>query len=366
MKKVALLHYLPLEYYPPVVNLLDIVSSDDFNFQIHTTHNIQNRKVYNNYNFKIYRSGLPNPNENSLIKLMKYIIYNMVSLYRLIKFKPEKIIYYETYSSWPVYMYSRFFSPNVDVYIHFHEYFDKKWYDSAMQIVKWYHKFEITYLFKKAKWISHTNSDRIKLFLSDNPSVEENKMRILTNYPPKNWSKFKKEKLVKDCIKTVYVGALSLSDTYIENYCNWVISKNGQVLFDIYSYNLHDDTKTYLKSLNTDYITYHEKGVEYEDLPEILSQYDIGLILYKALSLNYKYNAPNKLFEYLAANLNVWFADCMLGIKPYVSSRVIAVDFDNLLSCNIEENNNNGVSDFEYDIFTAEKALEPLINKLIQ
>jgi hypothetical protein len=366
MKKVALLHYLPLEYYPPVVNLLELVSPDDFNIQIHTTHNIQNRKIYKNYNFKIYRSELPKPKKNSLSKLIKYTIYNVVSLYRLIKFKPDKIMYYETYSSWPVYLYSRFFNSNTEVYIHFHEYFDKKWYSSAMLIVKWYHKFEIKYLFKNAKWISHTNSDRIRLFLMDHPEVQESKMKILPNYPPKSWSKFKIEKPLQQVIKTVYVGSLSLSDTYIENYCQWVVSRKGEVYFDIYSYNLHDNAASYLKSLDSDYINFYEKGVEYEDLPKVLSEYDIGVILYKALSLNYKYNAPNKLFEYLAANLNVWFADCMLGIKPYMSSRVVPVNFDSLKAINIEENNNNGASDFDYDIFTAEKALEPLLNKLIQ
>ena len=66
----------------------------------------------------------------------------------------------------------------------------------------------------------------------------------------------------------------------------------------------------------------------------MLAQYDVGVILYRCNTTNYKYNASNKLFEYLACGLEVWYPPQMLGVKPYsqndVFPRVMEVDYDQL------------------------------------
>ena len=43
--------------------------------------------------------------------------------------------------------------------------------------------------------------------------------------------------------------------------------------------------------------------INYDNLPTTLNKYQVGVILYKGHIPNYVYNAPNKLFEYLAAFL---------------------------------------------------------------
>jgi hypothetical protein len=57
-------------------------------------------------------------------------------------------------------------------------------------------------------------------------------------------------------------------------------------------------------------------------LPQVLSQYDVGLILYRCRTLNFVYNATNKLFEYLVCGLDVWYPPCMLGLKTYARSTI--------------------------------------------
>ena len=145
-------------------------------------------------------------------------------------------------------------------------------------------------------------------------------MEVLPNYPPEAWLQFlKHQKKVTAVLRTVYVGSLSLKDTYIKEYCEWVMEQKGAVIFDIYAYNLHQDTIDYLVNLNSQYINFIKEGIEYDKMPLVLRNYDVGLILYKALSKNYEYNAPNKLFEYMACGLEIWFSDKMKGCYPYKS-----------------------------------------------
>src|SRR5690606_12877124 len=159
----------------------------------------------------------------------------------------------------------------------------------------------------------------------------------------------------------VFIGSLSLKTTYLKPYCKWIIAQEGKVTFDIFSYNIDAITKDYLERLGCDSINFEEKGVEYNKIPELLSQYDVGLILYKAYSPNFKYNAPNKLFEYLTCNLQVWYAQELKGIAPYESAQVIPVDFENFSTFSQDL---KGLSDSITSNFTAEQALQPLIEQL--
>jgi hypothetical protein len=82
-----------------------------------------------------------------------------------------------------------------------------------------------------------------------------------------------------------------------------------------------------------------KEGVEYERLPEILPAYHVGIILYKGHIPNYMYNSPNKLFEYLACGLDVWFPKEMTGCYPYVTEncypKVVRIDYQHLHEMNL-------------------------------
>lgn len=365
MKKVAVIHYMPIEFYPPVSNFLDIASKENtLEIKVWSTKNNKNRDVYKcNLLSRIIRSPFPNVNDSSRLRLLKYMTFNLRCLINLIFFRPDKILYYESYSVWPVYWYFKLFNSKAELTIHYHEYFTKEWYRDNMRLVKYYHTLEEKYLYSKATWISQTNSDRVKLFLGDHPSISATKLKILPNYPPKSWSSFERSSRNKNkIIRSVYIGALSLSATYIEEYCEWVTAMDGDIIFDIYAYNLHEDTIRFLTNLKSPHINFYDGGVEYNAIPNLLNKYDVGVILYKAISLNYKYNAPNKFFEYLACNLTIWYPKQMLGLMPYQSETVLCLDFNELDE--FKPHNAASATSVKNKPYFAENILEDIIKEL--
>ena len=367
MKRLAVVHYLPLEFYPPAVNLLNAFAEKElFNTKVWTTHNNKQRQVFKSPTLtSISRTIAPKKSDYKGFRLLKYLLFNFKTFMGLLFFNPEVILYYESYSAGPVYWYLKYFGNNKRLFIHCHEYFDAQWYAKGMSLVKLYHTYEKNYLYPKAAWISQTNTDRIQMFASDHPKLPSGILKVVPNYPPQDW--LRHTNLIKPdghtVIKTVYVGSLSLKDTFIKEYCDWVLKQKGKVYFHIYAYNLHDDTILYLKSLNTDYIVFYTKGVEYNKMPALLADYDIGLILYKAHTKNYKYNAPNKLFEYLVCGLKVFYPDVMLGIKPYLTENIIPLNFKNMTSIDAL------VPNFKTSVasasdYTAEDAFKELLHEL--
>ena len=357
---------MPLEYYPPVTNFLNVMVKHAFFVKVWTTHNTKKRITYHNEKLKtINRSPFPEKSDNVLERIFKYFYFNISCFIGLIKYKPEAILYYESYSVYPVFLYMKFFGKATKLYIHYHEYEDRESYKNGMKLVKYYNELEKKFLYGRASWISQTNKERLHMFASDHPKLPSEVLKIMPNYPPKIWSSQVngKSKASKDIIRTVYVGSLSLKDTFIREYCDWVLKQNGKVCFHVYAYNLDDDTIEYLSSLNTDYIVFYTKGVEYNKMPALLADYDIGLILYKAHTKNYKHNAPNKLFEYLACKLLVLYPDVMSGMALYQSDNVIRLNFEQIPSFNEIKKYFSNKTDLKSS-YNAKTALQPLIDHL--
>lgn len=398
--KLAILHYLPLEYYPPITNLIDYIAKElNLNFglvKVFSTHNIKGRIEYrvssiskeNNYlkinhklqitNYKlptIHRSSFPKETDSSPIRLLKYIQYNLFTLIGLVIFRPNNLLYYESYSVWPAYIYTRYFNKKCSIFIHNHEYADKEWYATTMRLVRYYHILEKKWLYPQAIWNSQTNDDRLRLFHNDHPTIKPETLKVMPNYPPRCWQRKNSipnqpdKYTTENPLKIVYVGSLSFQSTYLKEFCDWVIQQKGETQFDIYSYNLYNDVKEYFYQLSP-FINYFNKGVEYYDLPHILSQYQVGLILYKAHNKNYTFNAPNKLFEYLACNLDVWYHKTLHGPQPYNTNetypKVMPIDFDNLNSFDIEKAIDKSNCRYKPNTYWCENAIQPLIKELIK
>lgn len=318
-KKVSIVHFYPLEYFPPVTNLLNYLDTNcsEINTSVHTTKNNKNRKDYNINKIKIFRSPLPKKQDYKLLRIFKYLRFNLISLLYLIKEKPSSIIYYETISSWPVYIYSKYINKSSRIYIHYHEYASPQWYSKYMKLVRYFHSLETKYLYNKAVWISQTNDDRLRLFKEDNKDIDKEKLKVMPNYPPISW-KSDTEKIKNQKNRIVYIGSLSFEGSYILEFCEW-IKKEKDKIFDIYSYNLHDDVIAYIRNIKTENINLYTEGVQYEEIPILLRKYDTGVILHKAYNNNYKYNATNKLFEYLMCDLNIWFPEELIGCQYYIT-----------------------------------------------
>ena len=162
---------------------------------------------------------------------------------------------------------------------------------------------------------------------------------------------------------------MSLENTFIQEFCNWVISKNGKVIFTIYAFNTTVSMYNYLLSLHSEYIDFNPGGIEYEKIPQVLSGYDIGVILYKGNTLNAKLCVSNKLFEYLACGLEVWVTKQQEGSLPYLDSnnqpRVMALDFDNFNETLINSYLASDSLPYKTNFFNSENQLDSLINNML-
>jgi hypothetical protein len=358
--KIALVHFQPLELYPPVMNCIrDMEEENVSELKIFTTHSKNN---WFSSSYPIYRLG--NYTTSRWSRYWTYLYFNFVSFLFLCYYRPKKVLYYETYSSWPVYWYKKLF-PSVHVFIHFHEYVsDKEKRESSA-----YYKYLLikeTALLKKAIWISHTNADRMRFFQQDYPFLSKDQCHILPNYPPADWEARAQQILANRQVfafkRMVYVGALGLDTTYIKELAAWIEDQKGTYTLDIYSGSIDKAVLDFLHNLKSSYILIH-KEILYFELPELLANYDIGLVLYKGHIPNYIYNIPNKVHEYLACGLQVWYSEELVSTnkfkQEYDIQQLISINFTKLIS--LPEKN-------VFAIFDAPQKIHeqsPLVSKLI-
>jgi hypothetical protein len=336
MRTLMIVHFQPLEKYPPVINFIRFAAErqdDSLSFQVITTHPGKEKAIIDFPGAHINR--LVTWKKSSRIsRLVFYMMFNVKSLWALIKARPSRILYYETLSSFGPWFYTTFINKKAKVFIHYHEYTTQEEYASGMMLCRWLHKYEKK-LYPSATWISHTNQDRMQFFLKDLNSSIPFGTYIMPNYPSATWYK-KAEKVSRNSdprIGFVYVGALSINNMHTREMANFVASHKNECYWHIYSDNHDTEALDFLRSLKADNIAF-KGGVLYDDLPTILPAYDIGVILYTGNTPNYAYNAPNKFFEYVSCGLNIWYPKGMKGLhayeQPTVKPWVRCVDFNEL------------------------------------
>lgn len=338
MKKVAIIHFQPIEYFPPVKNLIDcVVSQKNRQLVVCSTQNKHRRKNWftGTQNVRINRVCL-GTNRNILSKkILFHAAFLLQTLKILIHFKPDTLLYCGSEGAIPTFIYLLFCKKNLRLAIHYHEYSTRQWYQHGPLPVRWGHWIERRYLFRKAHWISQTNFNRLGFFYRDNPMILPESLFCVPNYPPPDWKKTRVPKNVSGKIRLIYVGSLSLKDTWLEKLCQWLQNQQQVLLtLDVYCYNYSPETRWFLESCQSEIIRFFPEGIDYDSLPDVLPRYDVGLILYKAQTTNFQYNLPNKLFEYLRCGLEVWFPSQMLLMKKMATRtsrpRIMEVDFENL------------------------------------
>ncbi|HSZ87668.1 MAG TPA: hypothetical protein VK787_16660 [Puia sp.] len=331
-KKIVIIHFQPLELYPPIQNLINFFGCETAEHQISIITTGSKNKIpsFQTKNIRIFRFG-KSGERNVFFRYFNYFIFYSFSLIKLIIKKPNRIFYFETLSSYPAFLYKKYFNRNTEILIHYHEYSSPQEIAHGMKLNKIFHERE-KYLYPDALWISHTNEHRMELFKKDEYPVLINNAHILPNYPPASWQT-SDEKNISEPLKIIMIGALGFDTMYVKEFAEWIIQQNGKVIWDIYSFTISSGAKSYLESLHTKYITLKE-SVEYKKLPEVLKNYNVGVILYKGHIPNYIYNAPNKLFEYHVSGLDVWFPEKMTGAFSYIKTdsypKILPVNFEKL------------------------------------
>ena len=338
--RLAIVQLLPIEYYPPVANFLRFLAEQgEHEIEVYSVDNTKGRPPFACPGVRILRTASPRPGDSQLQRYLSYLRI-LASTFRWLRsFSPDVVIYYEPHSALPVFLYWKLGARDTRIAIHHHEYYDPHQFGRpGMRLPSLAHRSEKRTLFREAAWISQTNEKRRELFLRDHPKIDPAKVRVLPNYPPACWQRTENRawKKASETLRLVYVGSVSREDTYIEPLLDWLEKQpdggSDPVTLDLYAYNVPEKTDSWLRSRESERFRYHRKGVDYERLPEVLADFHVGLILYRGNTTNFIWNAPNKLFEYLACGLDVWYPPVMQGMTPYRSEdtrpAVVEVDFE--------------------------------------
>jgi hypothetical protein len=340
-KKIFLIHYHPLEQYPPAMNMIDFFSNEKkIKLKVCSTKPalLRNLQLYASTGIASVDIIRPiSQHKNKYKRYFGYLVFHLVCLFRIIAFRPSTIMYIDTLSSWPALFYKKIINKKVKMIVHYHEYTTPEDYRNIMILNYKMHQMEKK-MYSSFNWVSHTNIERMHFFRNDILMKDikfDHLFHILPNYPKPDWIVTENTNHTFNCekIRLVYVGSLGIKNMYLLELFDWINSKKGKYSLDIYAHNIDDETRNTLNNLNFEDIHYHG-GCDYQQLESILPLYDVGLVIYKPFSTNTIHAVSNKVFEYLAFGLDVWFSSDMTHTFEYIRSdcypKIIPVNFNRL------------------------------------
>ncbi len=332
MKKICIITFSPVEFLPPLVNLLndrrwkkfDVLCCapkhpDAFPLEIDA--------------FAIRFVRIPfGYHRCKLANLWEKIRIYLSFLFQLIRFRPDAIFYIESPIALPVWLYRKFINRRLKLLIHYYEYMTPEEF-SRSRGSGFPHRLE-QQLYPLASWVSQCNGKRLEMFREDNGIAPEI-CRVIPNYPPRKWrDAFRERAVLSSPLKLVYVGALNNETMYVREMAEYVRANSGRVVWDIYSFQVAPETVELLREIETPGIRCFSRGISYDELPGLLAEYDVGLVLYRGTTMNYRYNHTNKFFEYLVLGLDVWCPQVLPLLAEYethgVYPKVVCLDFGRL------------------------------------
>lgn len=147
--------------------------------------------------------------------------------------------------------------------------------------------------------------------------------------------------------------------------CEWVVAHSGEVSLHLCGHNVRADVWKWIGSLEADSISTDPAGCTYDALPELLTQFDVALVLYKGNTLNFIHNVPNKVTEALACGLEVWYPPEMEGMigfqRDFPELPLRMIDWKNPPDAIPERLQAPAADDFP---FTCEKATQCLVEAI--
>lgn len=370
MRHLVILHFLPIELYPPILNFSKVISDNivdrnDIKVILITTKPQNELELFEDNRIKVIRLNGIRYEMNLFRKTLQYIYIYLNMLIKLMVHRPKVTMYYGSLSSLPVSIYS-VFSRRMKIFVHYHELFtlEQLKQGKGRFIHRYANKIENKVIYPRAEWISETNHYRLKIFLDQYNITYNSKVhKELPNYPSKSWI----DKAVNPAdsnhvIRLVHIGTLSFESMYLDE----LLQEYGNSeQFKIYFYS-HSTDEDIIRKLKTYGNVIYMGSINYKDLPNLKGLYDVGLVLYKKKSLNFIYNAPNKIFEYLALDLDVWCSDKLLTAKDYqikdTFPKMLLVDFDNLSTFSFKDALRQTGLFYKKSPYSSEVIYKPLAN----
>jgi hypothetical protein len=358
-----------LELYPPVLNLINNMADRNCKIRVFSTRGFNlsmDKFSVHSRNLKIYRIGYSGKAMNTVSRFVNYFCFHFLTFLYLLFFRPETVLYFETLSCFPALLYKKIFAKKSRLFIHYHEYTSPAEFKKSSKLLRLFNHFEQK-MYGNAEWISHINTLRLQQFEKDYSNSKFNNTNVLCNYPPSKWSNIVPHSSLGHPLRLVYVGSIGMDMMYTEEFARWVKQMEGMVIWDIYSINPHPKVVLFLNQLSATNITL-KGGVDYFNLPQVLCNYDVGLVLYKGKILSQLYVTPNKLFEYHACGLDVWFPDKLVGCLPFTTQqtypKICALNFECLKEINLDELKDRSNSKLLHQKYSCEQELQLLINEL--
>ena len=116
---ISIVHYNPIEYYPPVHNLIKYLDLR-LKIVVHSTYP-NNVTIPNKYSgvkilrFSKFRS------KTLFMRYFNFFLFTLKSFAYLLRDSPKVILYFETWSCLPVFLY-KIIRPRTSILVHHHEY----------------------------------------------------------------------------------------------------------------------------------------------------------------------------------------------------------------------------------------------------
>jgi hypothetical protein len=371
--KIAYIHQLPLEIYPPAANALAILSRQDGSeVRVWSSKEWKGMAPYARAGVVVNRPEFPGPQCGSVARLAGFVRWHLRVARDLAGWRPDVILSIEPHSALAVWMYYRVFGGKARLFIHHHEYYAPgDFLKPGSRTSRICHHFEKTDLFARAEWVSQTNATRLRLLMADCAVVTAGKGRLWPNHPPGEWVNRARVALETQApraaspLRLVCVGSLSFEDTFIREVAEWVAAHSAEVSLHVCGHNVRPDVWHWLAGLTASNITCQPGGCDYADLPELLVRFDVALVLYKGNTLNFVHNVPNKAVEAVVCGLAVWYPPEMEGMRDFHQQcpglPLREVDFRRLPAEVPAPPVRAGLN---AGLFTAERAMEPLLQRL--
>ena len=368
--RIACIHVLPVEYYPPAMTMLEVLARHaDWDVSVWTTANSRGQVPWNPAGLSVERIRQASPSAFLPIRASGYLNWHLRTARAIAKWKPDVVISVEPHSALAAWTYYRVFNGRAPLFIHHHEYYAPEDFDApGMRLLRATRGLERDNLFTRAVWISQTNERRLELLRQTNPAVSKEVSRVFPNYPPRSWverAAQARRGTTDSRTHFLYLGSASLEDTFIGEAAAWAARHPEMCTLTIVGNNIAGSAWSYVESLKASNISIDRAGWEYDEIPERLADFDAGLVLYKGNTQNFVYNVPNKIFEYLAGGLAVWYPQEMIATaefhRAHPALRMREMDFRQLPSAIPQVHRQPGTNAVE---FTAELAMTPLIEAI--
>ncbi|HVF40553.1 MAG TPA: hypothetical protein VM939_11700 [Gemmatimonadaceae bacterium] len=340
--RIACVHALPLEYYPPARNALAVLARHPgWEVRVWTAENRRALPRWNHAGVAVERLNYPGTQTPVPLRIAGYLRWHFRTAAALAAWHPAAVVSVEPHSALAAWLYYRLFNGTAELFIHHHEYYAPEDYRArGMRLLRRTHPLERDYLFSRARWVSQTNRERLRLLREWNPKINETAAHVMPNYPPREWiagaaalnrARDAANGARSNLLRLVYIGSASFDDTFIREIAEWTAGNPNLATLHVLSDNMHVDLRDWLTALGAANVTLNAKHTPYEQLPLVLHAFDVGLVLYRGNTLNFVHNVPNKAIEYLACGLEVWYPPAMTGMREFHRShqaeQLTEVDF---------------------------------------